>query len=176
MDAPEGRARVPSRITIQVSDRLKTQLIELAREQYGGNLQLLIRETLQERVDGRVSETELIHQALTGVQEMGRGISRHQQDLRDKILRLLEYTGQLTESADVQHMDIAALSGNWLELKGGLDNQGELIGRLAARVEHQNDTLTGLTGHIERQSEAIEQLVELAGNEPRGKRRSFLGL
>ena len=176
MDAPEGRARVPARITIQVSDRLKTQLIELARKQYGGNLQLLIRETLQERVDGRVSETELIHQALTGVQEMGIGITRHQQDLRDKILRLLEYTGQLTESAGVQHMDIAALSGNWLDLKGGLDNQGELIGRLAARVEHQNDALTGLTGHIERQSEAIEQLVEWAGSEASGKRRSFLGL
>ena len=148
----------------------------MARKQYGGNLQLLIRETLQERVDGRVSETELIHQALTGVQEMGVGITRHQQDLRDKVLRLLEYTGQLIESAGVQHMDIAALSENWLELKGVLDNQGELTGGVAARVEQQNDALTGLTGHIERQSEAIEQLVEWGGSEARGKRRSFLGL
>ena len=176
MDAPEGRARVPARITIQVSDDLRSKLNQLAKEEHGGNLQALIRETLQERVDGRVSETELIHQVLTEVQEIGRGITRRHEDLQGRILRLLEYARQLAESAGVQHMDIAALSEIWLELKGGLDNHGELIGRLAARVECQNDALTGLTGHIERQSEAIEQIVELAGNEPRGKRRSFLGL
>ena len=176
MDAPEGRARVPARITIQVSDDLRSKLNQLAKEEHGGNLQALIRETLQERVDGRVSETELIHLVLTEVQEIGRGITRRHEDLQGRILQLLEYARQLTESAGVQHTDIAALSEKWSELGDGLADQAQVIGKLVARVESQNDTLAELTGHIERQSEAIEQIVELAGNEPRGKRRSFLGL
>ena len=59
MDAPESRARVPARMTIQVSDGLKGKLNHLAQEEHGGNLQALIRETLQARVDRRISDRDL---------------------------------------------------------------------------------------------------------------------
>ena len=36
MDARKGRAKISVRITVQVSDDLKSKLIQLAREEYGG--------------------------------------------------------------------------------------------------------------------------------------------
>ena len=176
MDAPERRAKVPARMTIQVSDDLKSKLNHLAQEEYGGNLQALVRETLQTRVDGRVSDTDLMLGIQKDVKEIDGEINRCHEDLQGGILQLLDIARQLAESAGVQRMDIAALLGNWLEVKRVLDNQAQLIAKVAARVESQNDTLTMLAGHLKRQNEAVDQLLERAGNETRGKRRSFLGL
>ena len=176
MDAQRGRAKVPARITLQVSDDLKSKLIQLAQEEYGGNLQMLIRETLQVRVDRSGSETGLINEVLKGVKEIDRGMTRHHQDSQGKIRQLLEYASQLTESVNFQHTDIAEISDNWQDLRIGLANQNQLIGKLAAGVEGQNDTLPRLTEHIYNQNEAINRLVERAENESREKRRSFLRL
>ena len=175
MDAPEGRAKFPARVSIQVSEDLKSKLDHLARKEYGGNLQVLIRETLQVRVD-RVSDTNLIRDVLQNVKEIDRKTNCRHEELQSRILQLLDYVRQLAESAGVQHTDIAAHSEKWLEVKRVLDNQAQLIARVAAQVESQNDTLTVLAGHIERQNEAMDQLLERVGNETRGKRRSFLGL
>ena len=176
MDAPESRARVPARMTIQVSDGLKGKLNHLAQEEHGGNLQALIRETLQARVDGRISDTDLIRDVLKDVKEIDRKTNCRHEELQSRILQLLDYGRQLEESAGVQHTDIAALSGYWLEVKRVLDNQAQLIARVAAQVESHKHILNTLAGHIERRNEALDQLLEWAGNETRGKLRSFLGL
>ena len=175
MDAPEGQAKVPARVSIQVSEDLKRKLDHLDREEYGGNLQVLIRETPQVRVD-RVSDTNLIRDVLKDVREIDRKTNCRHEELLSRILQLLDYGRQLEESAGVQHTDITALSGNWLEVKRALDNQAQLIARVAARVERQNDTLTMLAGHIERRNEAMDQLLQRSGNETRGKSGSFLAL
>ena len=88
--------------------------------------------------------------------------------MQGKIHQLLEYAGQLTETVDVQHTDITAISENWPDLKNGLAHQTQLIAKPAARVEYQNDALTKLTEQVDHQNEAIDQLVpvELAVNEP----------
>ena len=51
MAMQKSRARVPARISVQVPQELKDRLRELARREYGGDLQGLLRETLQARVD-----------------------------------------------------------------------------------------------------------------------------
>ena len=51
MGMQTGQAKVPARISVQMSDELKSRLLELARREYGGDLQALLRETLHARVD-----------------------------------------------------------------------------------------------------------------------------
>ena len=175
MDTPKRRARVPARMTIQVSDDLKGKLNHLAQEEYGGDLQALIRETLQVRVDGSVSDTDLVRGLQKDVKEIDKEINRRHEDLRGGILQLLDIATHLAESAGVHQADIAALSEYWLEVKRVLDNQAQLIAKVAAQVQSQNDTLTMLAGHIRRQNEVMEQHPESADKETRGKRKSFLG-
>ena len=143
MDAPERRARVPARITIQVSDDLKCKLNHLAQEEYGGNLQALVRETLQVRVDGRVSDTDLILCVQKDVKEIDREINRRHEDLQVRILQLLDIAWHLAESAGVHQADVAAHSENWLEVKGGTRQSGPTnrksrrAGREPERHPHQ---------------------------------------
>ena len=135
---------------------------------------MLIRETLQARVGGSRSETDLIDEVLKDVKQTGRGSSTR--TCRARFTNCWSTPGNSPRPSNVQHTDITAISENWPDLKNGLAHQTQLIAKPAARVEYQNDALTKLTEQVDHQNEAIDQLVpvELAANEPVKKRRPFL--
>ena len=151
--------KFPSRLSVQTSDELKTQLQELARREYGGDLQALLRETLQARVDESGSQTDHTHQILQALDQVGQDIIRQNQDLQVGVQQLLAYTRQLTAAAGVQHTDIKAIAENMPHLRKGVADETGAIARLSEEVA--------------RQSDGIARLMERANERP-GKLRSFL--
>ena len=151
--------KFPSRISVQMSDELKTQLNELARREYGGDLQALLRETLQARVDESGSQTDHMHEVLQALDQVGQDIIRQNQDLQVGVQQLLAHTRQLTAAAGVQHTDLEAIAENLPHLERGVANQ--------------NDAITKLTEEVASQNDAIAKLIERANERP-GKLRSFL--
>ena len=64
MAQEKGRARYPERITFQMAEELKAQLLELAEREYGGDIQALGRQCLQARVDGSGAEKDQLAEIL----------------------------------------------------------------------------------------------------------------
>ena len=157
MGTHKGLARFPSRISVQISDELKSQLLELARREYGGDLQALLRETLHARVDSR-SQTDHMHEVLQGIDQLGQVMIRQHEDLHHGLDQLLAHTGQLTDAAGVQHTDLEAIAENVLHLEKGVANQTDALARLTEGVAAQTDAMAKLTERV---------------NAPPERRRSF---
>ena len=156
MDTHKGRAKFPARISVQMSDELRAQLQGLARREYGGDLQALLRETLQARVDEGGSQTDHTQELLQAIDQLGQVMIRQHEGLQDGVHQLLVHTRQLTAAAGVQHTDLEAIAENLPHLGRGVASQNGAIARLAERVASQNDAIAKLAERVE-------------------KRRSFLG-
>ena len=142
--------KFPSRISVQMSDELRAQLQELARQEYGGDLQALLRETLQARVDKGGSQTDHMHEVLQALNQVGQDIIRQNQDLQVGVQQLLVHTRQLTDAAGVQHTDLEAIAENLPHLEKGVTNQSDAIAKLTEEVARQTDGIARLTERVER--------------------------
>ena len=151
--------KFPSRLSVQMSDELRTQLLELARREYGGDLQALLRETLQARVDEDSSQTDHMQEVLQDIDQLGQVMIRQHEGLHDEVQQLLVHARQLTAAAGVQHTVLEAIAENLSYLRKSVPNQTDAIARLTEEAASQTD--------------GIAQLVERV-NAPPERRRSFL--
>ena len=97
METKKGRARVPARATIQMTHELKDKLQVLARREYGGDLQALLRETLQARVDGEDAGTDQISELLQALVCLRQEVAGRDQETVVRVGRLLE-TAEILDS------------------------------------------------------------------------------
>ena len=131
MGTEKGRAKFPARISVQMSGELKTRLSELARREYGGDLQALLRETLRERVDGRGAPMDHVQGALQALDRAGKDIIRQHRDLQDVVHQLLLQAGRLADTVSAQHAETNdAIAG----LTEHVANQSDAIARLTERT------------------------------------------
>ena len=143
-------ATFPARISIQMSDELRSQLQELARREYGGDLQALLRETLHARVDKGGSQTDHMQEVLQDIDGLGQVMIRQHEDLHHGLAQLLAHTGQLTDAAGVQHPAITAIAENLSHLRKGAAAQTDAIARLTEEAARQTDGIARLVERVER--------------------------
>ena len=137
MDTHKGRAKFSARISIQMSDELRSQLQELARREYGGDLQALLRETLHARVDKGGSQTDHMQEVMQDIDGLGQVMIRQHEDLHHGLDQLLAHTNQLLDAAGVQHPAITAIAENLSHLRKGVAAQTDALARLTERVERR---------------------------------------
>ena len=97
METKKGRARVPARATIQMTHELKDKLQVLARREYGGDLQALLRETLRTRVDGEDAGTDQMSELLQALACLRQEVAGRDQETVVRVGRLLE-TAEILDS------------------------------------------------------------------------------
>ena len=97
METKKGRARVPARATIQMTHELKDKLQVLARREYGGDLQALLRETLRTRVDGGDAGTDQMSELLQALACLRQEVAGRDQETVVRVGRLLE-TAEILDS------------------------------------------------------------------------------
>ena len=102
METKEGRARVPARVTIQMTHELRDKLQVLARREYGGDLQVLLRETLQARVDGEDAGTDQMTEIL-------HLLACLRQEVAGRDEEAVVQVGQLLERAEMLGSRMAAI-------------------------------------------------------------------
>ena len=180
MGAKKSRARFPARFTIQTSVELSNQLREVAQNEYGGDLQALMRETLQARVDGKNAEADQLAEVLQAIDQLRRDAGRDS-ELERGVGQLLEDVKILTEMVSLQRTEIMAardamtsLEKDFINLKEDFANrtveliqqvthQGNETGKMLARVSGNNDAIANLIAQIASEDDAIPSDAGRAG-------------
>lgn len=180
MGAKKSRARFPARFTIQTSVELSNQLREVAQNEYGGDLQALMRETLQARVDGKNAEADQLAEVLQAIDQLRRDAGRNS-ELERGVGQLLEDVKILTEMVSLQRTEIMAardamtsLEKDFINLKEDFANrtveliqqvthQGNETGKMLARVSGNNDAIANLIAQIASEDDVIPSDAGRAG-------------
>lgn len=105
MTMQKSRARVPARISVQVTQELKGRLQELAQREYGGDLQRLLRETLQARLDEPGDGMGEISEVLRTLEQTRQEAAERNRETGAQMERLLDTAAQLSSTLNLQVSD-----------------------------------------------------------------------
>ena len=105
MGKQKGRARFPARVTVQMPHELKDRLQELARRDYGGDLQAFLRETLQARADERGDGPAEMSEALRALEQIRQDAVERNQETGAQLDRLLDASAELSGVLNLQASD-----------------------------------------------------------------------
>ena len=108
MATQKSRARYPARITFQMSQELKDQLLEVARREYGGDLQTLGRECLHARVNGDGSGTDQNAEILQALERLRQDVAGRNQNIEIPLDRLLGAIAELNQGVSLQLTEMMA--------------------------------------------------------------------
>lgn len=198
MAKTQSKARYPERVSVQMSPELKEGLDELARRDYGGDRQALMREALQARVDGdRVRSDQLaeilgavdhlrqhvagkdqVAEVLQSLELLGQDAKARDLELQGGVNRLVEYGGDLTGMVSAQLTTIIWMEENFPNLAKDLANQTRDITELVAKVAAQTGEIRRLTEQGANQNDGIAELIARIANDggvSSDERRSGLG-
>ena len=105
MDIQKGRARFPARVTVQMTQDLKGLLQGIASRDYGGDLQALLRETLQARAQEPRDEQAERPEILRELEQIRRDAAQHNREAGEQMYRLLDAVGELSGVLHLQASD-----------------------------------------------------------------------
>ena len=178
MDTRKKQAKYPDRVSAQLPNDLKSQLIELARREYGGSLQALIRATLQARVEGGGTKPDFTSAVIQALDTVGQDIARQDRDIQGGLNHLLEQGEQLREAAGVQNTDIPAAHDKLSMLTSTVATHSDVIIRLIAVIDYQSGVIHQMVERVVDQSDRITNLSEQVAEQhvpPPRKPRSLFG-
>ena len=198
MATMQSKARYPERVSVQMSPELKEGLDELARRDYGGDRQALMREALQARVDGdrvrtdrlaeileavdhlrqHVAGKEQVAEVLQSLELLGKDATERDLELQGGVNRLMEYGGELTGMVSAQLTTILSIEDAFPNLARDLANQTHDITELVAKVAAQTGDIGRLTEQGANRNDGIAELIARIANDdgvPSDEKRSGLG-
>ena len=130
METSSSRARFPKRMSIQVTQELKDQLEELARREYGGDLQGLLRETLYARLDGPGNDQAEVSEVLRALEQIRQEAAERNRQTGDQLVLLLDAAAQLRGAMIVQETDTMGVRDNVEKAINELADIKNRVGRL----------------------------------------------
>ena len=120
MDMQTGRARFPARVTVQMTKDLKNRLQELARRDYGGDLQALLRETLQARVDEPGDGQAEMSEVLRVLDQVRQDAAERNRETGAQLERLLDVAVELRGVLSLQASDTMGILDRVEKVRGEL--------------------------------------------------------
>ncbi len=198
MATTQNKARYPERVSVQMSPELKEGLDELARRDYGGDRQALMREALQARVDGdrvrtdqlaeileavdhlrqHVAGKEQVAEVLQSLELLGQDAKARDLELQGGVNRLMEYGRDLTDKVSTQLTAVLWMEGKFPNLTRDLANQTRYITELVAKVAAQTGAIVRLAEQGANQNDGIAELIARIASDdyvPSDEKRSGLG-
>ena len=141
MAQQKSRARYPERITFQMVEELKAQLLELAEREYGGGIQAPGRQCLQARVDGSGLEKDQLAEVLQALEVLRQGIAGRSPEPWVLLNDVLGVAAQMNKACNPHLVEMAKTRDRLEGLAGEVANQNrDLMGLMAtpSRVEEPN--------------------------------------
>ena len=145
MEKPKSRARFPARMTVQVTQELRYRLQELARREYGGDLQALLRETLQARVDEPGDDQAEMAEVL-------RALGQIREEAAERLDRLQDVTMEMSGALSRQGTDTMGILDRLEKIRGEmgiLDRAEKIRGELSGALSRQGTDTMDILDRLE---------------------------